>query len=116
MKKLIRYCFALDLVEDPKLIAEYKMYHEKIWPEITKSLVDSGIEALEIYCLGNRLFMVMEVNNSFSYERKTMMDANNPKVQEWETLMWKYQKGLPMAKKGEKWMLMDKIYQLKHNV
>lgn len=107
-----KYCFALDLVNDPKLIAEYKVYHESIWPEITKSITDSGIENLEIYCVANRLFMIMEVNNEFSFEKKSNMDNNNPKVQEWETLMWNYQQALPTAKKGEKWMLMDKIYQL----
>ncbi|MEP3836774.1 MAG: L-rhamnose mutarotase [Algibacter sp.] len=107
-----KYCFALDLVDDPKLIEEYKAYHESIWPEITKSIIDSGIENLEIYCIGNRLFMIMEVNSEFSFEKKNTMDENNPKVQEWETLMWNYQQALPMAKKGEKWLLMDKIYQL----
>jgi len=107
-----RYCFALDLVDDPELISAYKKYHENIWPEITKSIQSAGIENLEIYLTGNRLFMIMEVNDSFSFERKTAMDSENPKVQEWELLMWKYQEGLPWAKKGEKWILMDKIYQL----
>jgi len=41
------------------------------------------------------------------------MDAANPKVQEWEALMWKYQQPLPGTAPGEKWMLMDKIYHLK---
>jgi len=107
-----RYCFALDLKEDPNLIAEYKKYHEKIWPEITESIISAGIEKLDIYLVGNRLFMIMEVNDSFSFEKKTNMDNDNPKVQEWETLMWKYQKELPFAQKGEKWQLMDKIYEL----
>jgi len=107
-----RYCFALDLVDDPELISAYKKYHENIWPEITKSIQSAGIENLEIYLTGNRLFMIMEVNDSFSFERKTAMDSENPKVQEWERLMWKYQEGLPWAKKDEKWILMDKIYQL----
>ncbi|MBG7629622.1 MAG: L-rhamnose mutarotase [Bacteroidetes bacterium] len=108
-----KYCFALDLKEDPNLITEYKKYHEKIWPEITDSIRSAGIEKLDIYLVGNRLFMIMEVNDSFSFENKTKMDNNNPKVQQWEKLMWKYQKALPFAQKGEKWMLMDKIYQLK---
>ncbi|MDH3323404.1 MAG: L-rhamnose mutarotase [Flavobacteriaceae bacterium] len=107
-----RYCFALDLIDDSELISEYKKYHKKIWPEITKSIQSAGIENLEIYLTGNRLFMVMEVNESFSFEKKTAMDLENPKVQEWESLMWKYQQALPWAKKGEKWILMDKIYQL----
>ncbi|WP_242202148.1 L-rhamnose mutarotase [Aestuariivivens insulae] len=107
-----KYCLALDLKDDPKLIAEYKAYHESVWPEITESIKASGIENAEIYCVGNRLFMILEVNESFSFERKAEMDANNPIVQEWETLMWHYQQALPIAKKGEKWLLMDKIYQL----
>ena len=107
-----RYCFALDLIDDAELISEYKKYHEKIWPEITKSIQSAGIENLEIYLTGDRLFMIMEVNESFSFERKTAMDSENPKVQEWERLMWNYQEGLPWAKKDEKWILMDKIYQL----
>ena len=107
-----RYCFALDLVNDPILISEYKKYHEKIWPEITKSIESAGIENLDIYLTSNRLFMIMEVNDSFSFEKKTIMDLENPKVQEWENLMWTYQQKLPFAKEGEKWILMDQIYQL----
>ena len=108
-----KYCFALDLVNDLQLISEYKKYHEKIWPEITESIETAGIENLDIFLTGNRLFMIMEVNDSFSFEKKTSMDLENPKVQEWENLMWKYQQKLPFAKEGEKWILMDQIYKLK---
>ena len=107
-----RYCLALDLQDDPKLIAEYKLYHQKIWPEITKSIRDAGIEDMEIYLLGTRLFMVMEVNDTFSFEAKTKADRANPKVREWEELMWKFQKPLPNAKPGEKWVLMERIFKL----
>lgn len=113
MKNLKRHCFALDLVDDEVLMAEYKKFHKKIWPEITKNIVDSGIEVLEIYNVCNRLFMIMEVNESFSFEKKSKMDAENPKVQEWENLMWKYQQALPVAQSNEKWLLMEKIYELK---
>ena len=58
-----RFCLTLDLKDDSKLIAEYRRYHEKIWPEITRSIKDSGIEALEIYLFGARMFMIMEVMN-----------------------------------------------------
>jgi L-rhamnose mutarotase len=107
-----RYCLTLDLKDDPSLIAEYKRYHEKIWPEITKSIKDSGIEDLEIYLLGTRMFMIMEVNDSFSFEAKGKADKANPKVQEWEELMWKFQKPLPQARPGEKWLLMERIFKL----
>jgi len=111
-KKNKRYCLTLDLKDDPKLIAEYKKYHEKIWPEITKSIKGSGIVDLEIYLLEPRMFMIMEVNDKFSFEAKSKADAANPKVQEWEQLMWKFQQPLPQAKPGQKWMLMDRIFKL----
>jgi L-rhamnose mutarotase len=107
-----RFCLTLDLKNDPALIAEYKRYHEKIWPEITQSIRNSGIEDMEIYLLGTRMFMIMEVNEDFSFEAKAKADASNAKVQEWEKLMWKFQQALPTAKPGEKWILMDKIFQL----
>jgi L-rhamnose mutarotase len=107
-----RYTLALDLIDDPIMIAEYEKYHEKIRDEIAKSITDSGIAAMEIYRIGNRLFMIMETEDDFSFEKKAEMDANNPKVQEWENLMWKYQQALPMAKEGEKWVLMKPIFKL----
>jgi L-rhamnose mutarotase len=107
-----RYCFALDLKDDAKLIAAYEAYHRNVWPEILKSIKEAGIEDMEIYRTGNRLFMVMEVNNSFSFEKKAAADANNSKVQEWEALMSTYQQALPFAKPGEKWVLMDRVFEL----
>jgi L-rhamnose mutarotase len=107
-----RYCLTLDLRDDPKLIAEYKRYHEEIWPEITRSIKDAGIEDMVIYLLGTRVFMVMEVNEQFSFEAKAKADGENPKVCEWEELMWKFQKPLPGAKPSEKWQLMEKIFAL----
>ena len=107
-----RFCLTLDLKDDPKLIAEYKRYHEKIWPEISQSIKDSGIEDLEIYLLGTRMFMIMEVNDSFSFDKKAKADKQNPKVQEWEELMWKFQQALPQARPGEKWLKMERIFKL----
>ena len=107
-----RYCLTLDLKNDAQLIAEYEAYHKDIWPEIRKSILDSGITNMEIYRFDNRLMMTMETDDTFSFERKTAMDTGNPKVQEWETLMWKFQQPLKNAKPGEKWVLMDKIFEL----
>jgi L-rhamnose mutarotase len=96
------------------LIAEYKRYHEKIWPEITKSIKEAGILDLEIYLHGTRMFMILGVNETFSFEKKAEADRTNPKVEEWENLMWKFQKALPSARPGEKWLLMDRIFKLEN--
>jgi len=107
-----RYTLALDLVNDPTLIAEYEAHHEAVWPEIKQSIREAGILIMEVYRFENRLFMIMEVNDKFSFEEKDKQDAENPTVQKWEQLMWKYQSALPGAKEGEKWVLMKKIFDL----
>lgn len=107
-----RYCLALDLKDDPQLIKEYEKYHEMVSPEIKHSISSSGIKVMEIYRTGNRLFMIMETNEEFSFDKKEAMDAANEKVQEWEALMSKYQQALPQAKPGEKWILMKNIFKL----
>ncbi|MGZ3882067.1 MAG: L-rhamnose mutarotase [Flavisolibacter sp.] len=107
-----RYCLALNLKNNPDLIREYEEHHQKVWPEVLASIKDSGIEQMEIYRLGTRLFMIMEVNDRFSFEKKADMDRDNEKVQQWEELMWKYQQPLEEAAQGEKWMLLDKIFDL----
>ena len=107
-----RYCLALDLKDEPALIAEYEAYHRQVWPEILQSIKDSGILHLDIYRVSNRLFMVLEAVDDFSFERKNALDAGNPRVQEWETLMWHYQQALPGSAPGEKWRLMERIFCL----
>jgi len=108
-----RYCLALDLVDDATLIAEYEAYHRVVWPEILASIRDAGITHMEIYRVANRLFMIMETAPEFSFSAKAAADAMNPKVQEWETLMWQYQQALPTAAPGEKWMMMEKIFDIR---
>ena len=109
-----RYCFSCDLKDDPKLIAQYKDYHApgNAWPEITKSIKDAGIVDMQIYLTGNRMFMIMEVDETFDPKVKAQMDAENPKVQEWEQLMWNFQQNLPWAAEDEKWIALEQIFKL----
>jgi len=107
-----KYCLGLDLQNDAGLIAEYEDWHTKVWPEIKKSIKDAGIRNMEIYRLADRLIMIIETDDDFSFERKASMDNDNPKVREWEALMWKYQKPFAWAQPGEKWILMKKVFDL----
>jgi L-rhamnose mutarotase len=107
-----RYCLTLDLKDDPALIAEYRRHHQKIWPEITSSIKDAGVVDMEIYLLGTRMFMIMDVDETFSFAAKAKADRANPKVREWEELMWKFQKPLQRAKPGGKWLLLERIFKL----
>jgi len=105
-----RYCLALDLKDDPRLIEAYEAHHRQVWPEILESIAGSGILSMEIYRLQNRLFMVMEVSDGFSFERKAAADAASERVQAWEALMWQYQQAIPGGAPGAKWRLMDRIF------
>ncbi len=107
-----QFALALDLKNDPALIAEYEVWHQKVWPEIVKSIKSSGIEQLKIWRAGNRLFMLIEADEHFSFEKKSAADAANPVVQKWEELMWKFQEPLPFAAPGEKWVVMDQIFDV----
>jgi len=106
------YYLALDLKKDENLIKEYEVYHKDVWPDIINSIKASGIQRMEIYRLENRLFMVMDTDDDFSFEEKSRSDADNPRVQEWEDLMWKYQQQIPGSKPGEKWRLLQRIFIL----
>lgn len=107
-----QYCLALDLKDDPARIARYEEHHRKVWPEILKSMRDAGITGMQIYRVSNRLFMIMQTNASFSFDQKARMDSENEAVQRWEELMWNYQQAIPGSAPGEKWRLMECIFDL----
>ncbi len=106
------YCLALDLKDDPALIDAYEKHHQQVWPEIISSIKNSGIDSMNIYRTGNRLFMIIQAMDDFSFEKKSEMDKSNPLVEKWETLMDQYQQRLPWAEKDVKWVLMDEIFKL----
>ena len=109
------YCFALDLHDDSGLIEEYKRYHtkERIWPEVLEQIRGNGILSEEIYLAGNRLFMILRTTDDFSLEDKMAADRESPEMRKWEELMWKFQKPLPHAQPGEKWVRMEKIFEVR---
>lgn len=95
------------------MIEKYKWHHapENQWPEINQNIRDSGIMNMEIYRFGNRMFMIMDVDDSFTFERMNEINQN-PKSLAWEELMWNFQQAVPGAKLGEKWVLMEQVYKL----
>ena len=114
MKPAQRFCLCLDLKEDPGLISEYRHWHEKkhIWPEIPAGIREAGIEQMEIYLLGNRLFMIIEAGPEFEFERDMKRLSALPRQQEWEAFISRYQESLPGQSSSEKWKLMERIFEL----
>lgn len=109
----MRYALALDLVDDAQRIAEYEQAHQRIWPEVRDHLRAQGVLGMEIYRLGTRLFMLMEVDPAV-YSVQGMAEAAlaDPVIQRWESLMWNYQAPTPWTPMGEKWVFMTRIFDL----
>lgn len=109
-----RYCQTLDLKDDPRLIKEYMRRHSEAeaWPEIRTGIREVGILEMEIYILGNRLFMIVET--PLDFEWKTAMEklARLPRQAEWEDYMSVFQVAAPGATSAEKWQLMDRFFYL----
>ncbi|MGK6356781.1 L-rhamnose mutarotase [Sphingomonas sp. DT-207] len=104
-----RVCFALDLVDDARLIAEYEARHAPgaVWPEVIAHIRAQGVESMEIWRTGDRMVMIAEVADD--YPRAV---TEPPEVEDWETLMWRFQRPLPHAAEGEKWVPMQCIFRL----
>jgi L-rhamnose mutarotase len=109
-----RYCKALKLEDDKKLIEEYKKVHAAgaAWPEITQGMLDVGIVDMEIYLLGNQLFMIMDTVPNFNHEKAMKELATKPRQSEWEAYVSKFQKTSSEATAEEKWQIMERIYKL----
>lgn len=107
-----KFCLALDLKKEEAAITAYEKYHTQVWPEVIESIVASGITQMEIYRIETRLIMIIEATDEFSFAQKSAMDATNTKVQAWETLMNEFQQPLSSAHPDEKWILMNKIFDL----
>ncbi|NQZ82679.1 MAG: L-rhamnose mutarotase [Colwellia sp.] len=110
----MQYCLTLELKNDLQLIRLYECYHQagQIWPEVIKSIKDSGIKKMSIYRLNTQLMMILDVDQSFSFDVKAKNDLNNDKVQEWELLMEKFQKVDNVQGNKTKWQIMDRIFSL----
>lgn len=82
---------ALDLKDDPALIAAYKAHHRAVWPEVLAALRAIGITQMRIYLLGTHLFMHFEAIDGFDPARDFQKFTLHPRGQEWDTLMRTFQ-------------------------
>ncbi|TWB41051.1 L-rhamnose mutarotase [Nitrospirillum pindoramense] len=109
-----RHVLMLDLKSDPALIERYRQWHApgKVPPAVVRSIRQAGILDMEIHLCGDRLAMIVEVSDDYDPEAKAAADAADPDVQAWETLMNTFQRPLPWARDGEKWVPAEKIFSL----
>ena len=109
-----RYCQTLDLKDDAELIAKYKEAHDRFhfWPEIKAGIQQVGILEMEIYILGNRLFMIVETALDFDWDTAMARLATQPRQEEWEAYVALFQDCRPGATSDQKWQLMERMFHL----
>jgi L-rhamnose mutarotase len=113
----LRYCLTLELQDDDELIRQYEQYHQpgNVWPEILESIRGAGIENMQIFRLGTQLVMVLDVTPNFSFEAKAKSDSSNPKVQDWERLMERFQRVGVTQENAGKWQVMKQIFEFQEH-
>ncbi|SDI36517.1 L-rhamnose mutarotase [Paraburkholderia phenazinium] len=110
----MRHCFALDLKDDPNLIARYEALHRQVWPDVVRHIREHGVLSMKIYRLGTRLLMIMETDDAiFDADRMARAAETDAAVRQWEDLMWRFQAPTPWTPTGQKWMPMQRIFDLR---
>ena len=110
----MQHVLALDLKDDPALIAEYEAHHRAVWPEVQAHLRRHGVLEMKIYRLGTRMVMVMHTDDGvYDAARMQAASESDPVLAEWEALMWKFQAPTPWTPAGKKWIELAKVFDFR---
>lgn len=107
-----RYCQTLKLRDSGELIAQYVEEHRHVWPEVQEGIKAVGILNMQIYIHGNTLFMIVDTVDDFDWEVDMGRLATLPRQADWEEHVGRFQVAAEGASSKEKWVLMDKIFEL----
>ena len=112
--KTKRYVQFLEINNDEELIAQYKYWHseEHHWKEIRDGIRAVGILEMEIYMLGNRLVMIVDVPADFDWQTSMDRLATLPRQAEWEAFVARFQGCSAEARSDEKWQPAERIFRL----
>ena len=108
-----RHVFTLDLRDDPGSVETYVRHHLNVWPEVQASLRQVGVEQMDIYLLGRRLVMIVEMRDGLDYRTAFKSHAaSSARVGEWERLMKTLQEPVADARADEWWAAMEPVFHL----
>ena len=101
------------LVEDITLQKEYLDYHatqfEK-WPEVAKGFCNASFQQLLLYRNDRQLMLIISIPKGENLDKlNPKTTENNPRVDEWNSRMKKYQEGISGTKKGETWVFLQPL-------
>ncbi|WP_207535195.1 L-rhamnose mutarotase [Desertivirga arenae] len=101
-----------NLVKDSLLQKEYLDYHAtqfKKWPEVSQGFCNAQFQQLLIFKNGPQLMLVISIPKGESLDKLNLKTTeNNPRVEEWNRVMSKYQEGIPGTKPDETWVFLER--------
>ncbi|HUE75550.1 MAG TPA: L-rhamnose mutarotase, partial [Chloroflexota bacterium] len=102
------YGLTICLRNDPEKIKQYVEYHAAVWPEVLKGIQAVGIEQMQIFLRGTRMFMYIQTSDDFDPERDWPRAGNaSEESREWNRIMGDLQERAPEANEDEWWAFMD---------
>ena len=102
----------LNLQDDAAKIAEYRRAHQAVWPEVTDRLRACGVQQMQIFLKGTRLFMYLVTDDAFEPARDFARINEDPASARWNALMADLQARAPEADAGEWWAAMELVFDL----
>jgi len=102
-----------NLVADPKKQQEYLEYHRtqfEKWPEVSQGFCNASFQQLLVFKNGRQLMLIISIPKGESLDKlNPLTTKNNPRVDEWNKIMAKYQEGIEGTKPGETWVFLKPL-------
>lgn len=102
----------LNLQDDPDKIAAYRRFHQAVWPEVTARLRACGVERMQIFLRGRRMFMYLTTDDAFDPSHDFARINDDPTSARWNALMADLQERAPEASSDEWWAVMEPVFDL----
>jgi L-rhamnose mutarotase len=107
------YLLTANLVEDPEMQQEYRHYHEvqfDEWPEVAQGFCNANFQQLLVYENNRQLLLVISIPADKTLnELNPLTTKDNPRMDEWNAMMGKYQEGIPGTGPDEVWVFLEEI-------
>jgi len=103
----------LNLRDDRAKIAQYRQAHLAVWPAVTDRLRECGVQQMQIFLRGTRLFMYLVTDDAFDPARDFARINDDPESARWNALMAELQARAPEANPDEWWATMELVFDLK---
>ena len=100
----------LCLKDDAEKIAEYRRYHQAVWPGVTRRLREVGVQRMQIFLRGTRMFMYIQTSDEFDPQRDFVRINEDPESARWNALMAELQSRAPEADPDEWWAPMELVF------